>query len=105
MKTLESLPLQLLQLATKKFQDEFFKNHLEVEKEIEKKVKALQMMKNCQLKELQRMGSERHILQERAENLAEKYKDIKDKQKVCSCTSLVNVGRFQLSSLVPMARC
>lgn len=37
-------------------------------------------MKSTQLKEIERMNNEKKCLQEKAENLAIKYEDAKDKQ-------------------------
>ncbi|RZC36256.1 nuclear pore complex protein Nup88, partial [Asbolus verrucosus] len=59
---------------------EYFENHTRSREEIEKRIKALQMMKEFELKHLERINVEKHQLQEKAENLAEKYEDIKDKQ-------------------------
>ncbi|XP_044260478.1 nuclear pore complex protein Nup88 isoform X2 [Tribolium madens] len=70
---------ELLQRASQVFR-EYFENHTRAREEIEKRVKALQMMKDFQLKQIQRMIAEKHDLQSKAENLAEKYEDIKDKQ-------------------------
>ncbi|XP_068901056.1 nucleoporin 88 isoform X2 [Tenebrio molitor] len=70
---------ELLQRASQVFR-EHFENHTRAREEIEKRVKALQMMKEFQLEQLERMNASKHALQEKAESLAEKYEDIKDKQ-------------------------
>ncbi|KAJ3651979.1 hypothetical protein Zmor_017982 [Zophobas morio] len=70
---------ELLQRASQVFR-EYFENHARAREEIEKRVKALQMMKEFQLKQIDNMNAEKHALREKAENLAEKYEDIKDKQ-------------------------
>ncbi|KAJ8916052.1 hypothetical protein NQ315_010920, partial [Exocentrus adspersus] len=71
---------ELLQRAAQVFREEYFKQHTKAREEIEKRVQTLNMLKKNQQKEIDRMNSEKDILQEKASNLAEKYEDIKDKQ-------------------------
>lgn len=47
---------------------------------IESRVKALKLMKDYLLKELQGMNNEKHQFREKTENIAERYEDIKYKQ-------------------------
>lgn len=47
---------------------------------MEKRIQTLNMLKKNQQKEIERMTSEKDVLQEKASNLAEKYEDIKDRQ-------------------------
>lgn len=71
---------EVLQRASQVFR-EYFENHTRAREEIMKRLKTLQMMKEFQLNELERMNGEKQVLQEKAEHLAEKYEDIKDKQE------------------------
>ncbi|XP_001809287.2 nuclear pore complex protein Nup88 [Tribolium castaneum] len=72
---------ELLQRASKFFR-ESFENHTRAREEIEKRAKVLQVMMEFQLKQIQRMNNEKHQVQAKAESLAEKYEDIKDKHDV-----------------------
>lgn len=72
---------QLLARTTKIFRDDHFKRYDKVRDELEKRVKALQLVKAQQLKEIERITAEKASMQEMAEKLAEKYEDIKDKQE------------------------
>ncbi|XP_025831243.1 nuclear pore complex protein Nup88 [Agrilus planipennis] len=72
---------ELLQRASQSFRENHFKHHQKAIEEIEKRVKTLNLLKNYQLKEVDRMQRERLMLQEKAGYLAEKYEDIKDKQE------------------------
>lgn len=49
--------------------------------ELEKRVKALKLLKQYQQNELIKLNGEKQSLQEKAEKIAEKYEDIKDKQE------------------------
>lgn len=75
---------ELFQRAEKTLRDEKFKCYNEAITEIEKRVKALKLVKNHQINELDKLTQDKQRLQETAENLAEKYEDIKDKQEELS---------------------
>ncbi|XP_017770367.1 PREDICTED: nuclear pore complex protein Nup88 [Nicrophorus vespilloides] len=72
---------ELLQRASQVFRDEHFKHHDKAREEIEKRVKALRMLKDFQTSEIDRMMGEKQSLQGKAEHLAEKYEDLKEKQE------------------------
>lgn len=55
--------------------------HERVRNEIGKKVRALKALKNHQLKELSMLMESKLELQDKAQNLAERYDDIKEKQE------------------------
>lgn len=61
--------------------EETFVSYNEAINEIEKRVKALKLVKNHQINELDKLSQDKRRLQDKAENLAEKYEDIKDKQE------------------------
>lgn len=71
----------MLQRAAQVFKEQYFKQLETARLEIEKRIKALKMLKTYQANELEKMKQEKNILQEKAGNLAEKYEDIKDKQE------------------------
>lgn len=71
---------KLLQRVAKTFRDDYFKHHMKAREELDKRIQMLTLMKKNQLKEIERMNSDKEILQETASNLAEKYEDIKDRQ-------------------------
>lgn len=73
------MTFQLLQRTLKVFRDEYFKHYTKAYVEIEKRVKALQMLKTYHQQQVAKMYGEKAELQEKAESLAEKYEDIKDK--------------------------
>ncbi|XP_044763811.1 nuclear pore complex protein Nup88 isoform X2 [Coccinella septempunctata] len=60
---------------------EKIKCHQIAREEIEKRATALAVFKDYQLKELANMNHEKRSLQETAENLAEKYEEIKENQE------------------------
>uniref|UniRef100_A0A1Y1L9A3 Nucleoporin Nup88 n=1 Tax=Photinus pyralis TaxID=7054 RepID=A0A1Y1L9A3_PHOPY len=73
---------ELLQRAAQVFREEHFKYYEKAREEIEKRIKVLQMLKNFQTTEIQKLIKEKQNLQTKAESLAEKYEDIKDKQEL-----------------------
>ena len=74
--------VQLLLRAAKVFQEEHFKNHNKAREEIEKRIRTLTKMKQIQTTELEKMLVEKNVMKNKAEALAEKYEDIKDRQEV-----------------------
>ncbi|GLV38395.1 members only [Carabus blaptoides fortunei] len=72
---------EILSRATQIFRDEHFKKYDKIREEIEKRIRALQMLKKYQSNEIQRINVLKQSMQENAERLAEKYEDIKDKQE------------------------
>lgn len=70
----------MLQRAAKVFREEYFKYYDKAREELEKRVKALQMLKTYQQEQIEKMTGEKLEIQQKAESLAEKYEDIKDKQ-------------------------
>lgn len=56
--------------------------HKIAKEEIEKRATALEVLKKYQMKEMAEMNLEKKKLQENAENLAEKYEEIKEKQEM-----------------------
>lgn len=73
-----------MQRASGVFRDEHFKNHNKAREEIEKRLKTLTKLKEIQKGDMERLSKEKLILQEKAESIAEKYEDIKDKQEEMS---------------------
>lgn len=72
--------LQLIHKTAAVFRQDYFPHYAKAREEIEKRVKALQMLKKYQQEQVLRLVGEKHELTEKAEELAEKYEDIKDKQ-------------------------
>lgn len=73
--------LQLLYHATNIFRTQHFVRQDKVREEIGKKVRALKALKTHLLKELDTLTETKMELRQTAERLAERYEDIKDKQK------------------------
>lgn len=73
--------MQLLQRASQVFRESYFPTHEEARLELEKRVKALILLKHYQQNEILKMTQEKQKLQDKAGYLAEKYEDIKDKQE------------------------
>lgn len=71
---------ELLFKAVNAFKQKHLKYLTLASEEIEKRVKALKMLKEYQTGEIEQMNVKKQELQEKAESLAEKYEDIKDKQ-------------------------
>lgn len=70
----------MIQKAAATFRQDYFPHYAKAHEEIEKRIKALQMLKKYQQEQVVRMFGEKQELTEMAESLAEKYEDIKDKQ-------------------------
>ncbi|CAH1129598.1 unnamed protein product [Ceutorhynchus assimilis] len=70
----------LLQRAAQMFREEHFKNFTKAREELEKRGHTLTLLKQAQKKELSNMNNSKELLRDKAEYLAEKYEDIKDKQ-------------------------
>lgn len=82
---IESVPslnifFKLLQRAAQMFREEHFKNFTNAREELEKRVHTLDLLKRAQQQEIGKMNGLKDELRINAENLAEKYEDIKDKQ-------------------------
>ncbi|XP_023725577.1 nuclear pore complex protein Nup88 isoform X3 [Cryptotermes secundus] len=73
--------MELVSRTTQLFREEYFQRHDRVREEIERRVRTLQTLKQHQLQELELMEQEKIKLKQRAEQLAEKYEDTKDKQE------------------------
>lgn len=72
--------LEMIQKAAAVFRQDYFPHYAKAREEIEKRVKALQMLKKYQQEQVVRLSEEKQELTEKAEALAEKYEDMKDKQ-------------------------
>nr|CAD7423493.1 unnamed protein product [Timema monikensis] len=73
--------LELVSRATTVLREEYIQRHVRVRDEIEGKVRTLRRLKTHQLQEVRSLEEEQHHLKLAAEDLAEKYEDIKDKQE------------------------
>lgn len=71
----------MIQKVAAVFRQDYFPHYAKAREEIEKRVKALQMLKKYQQEQIVKMCTEKQELTEKAEALAEKYEDIKDKQE------------------------
>lgn len=71
----------MIQKVAAVFRQDYFPHYAKAREEIEKRVKALQMLKKYQQEQIVKMCDEKQELTEKAEALAEKYEDIKDKQE------------------------
>lgn len=71
---------ELLKRTAASFREGHFKQLEKAREEIEKHIKILEMLKKHQNNELERFSKEKQALQEKAETLAEKYEDTKEKQ-------------------------
>lgn len=72
--------LQILRLTAETFREEHFKNFAKASEELEKRAHTLSLLKKAQKIDLDKMNSSKEELRLKAEHLAEKYEDIKDKQ-------------------------
>lgn len=72
----------MIQKVAAVFRQDYFPHYVKAREEIEKRLKALQMLKKYQQEQVVRLSGEKRELTEKAEALAEKYEDIKDKQDV-----------------------
>lgn len=72
--------LQILRLTAETFREEHFKNFAKASEELEKRAHTLSLLKKAQKMDLDEMNSSKEELRLKAEHLAEKYEDIKDKQ-------------------------
>ncbi|CAG2068918.1 unnamed protein product, partial [Timema podura] len=73
--------LELVSRATNVLREEYIQRHVRVRDEIEGKVRTLRRLKAHQLQEVRSLEEEQHHLKLAAEDLAEKYEDVKDKQE------------------------
>lgn len=71
----------MVQKVAAVFRQDYFPHYAKAREEIEKRVKALQMLKKYQQEQVVKMCGEKQELKEKAEALAEKYEDIKEKQE------------------------
>lgn len=72
---------ELLMQATQVFREQYFSRLDKVRQEIEKRVTALQVLKEQQLNEIQLLEKEKESIRDKAEQLAEIYEDVGDKQQ------------------------
>lgn len=91
---------QLLQRASKVFREEYFKYYEQAREELEKRTKALQMLKRYQESQVEKMSKDRLFLKESAEQLAEKYEDIKDKQDELAKRYRIEFALFPFETFV-----
>lgn len=75
---------EVFQRASKIFREEHFVNLKKAREEIEKRSKQLNVLETIQASELKDILKERETLQTNAENIAEKYEDLKEKQEEVS---------------------
>lgn len=71
----------LLSRTISVFRNDYFKRYDRIREELEKRVKALQLVKDQQKKDLQKLSKDKQQLQETAEKLAEKYEEIQERQE------------------------
>lgn len=88
----------LLQQAVQVLKDQYFSRHEKARVEILKRVNILKRLKDQQQKEVSLLEMEKEKIRHNAEQLAEKYEDICDKQQVITrkCQELVNKANLFL---------
>ncbi|XP_033345817.1 nuclear pore complex protein Nup88 isoform X1 [Bombus vosnesenskii] len=98
--------LQLLYHATDVFRKEYFVKHDTVRKEIGKKMRALKVIKTQLLKELDTLLETKKKLHQTAEQLAEKYEDIKDEQEKLAqrAKEVLRLVNYKEPSMTPIER-
>lgn len=102
--TIEPTPkesYELLRHAAQTLKDQYFKKHDDVSKEIIKRVKIIIATKEFHKQQLDQLQREQEIIQNNAEQLAERYEDCCEKQQKLSknCMDLVRIATSSLPVL------